>query len=417
MIILKKINITKKFGKLRIKIPQKVSFGSHKKVAWVCDCGKEIYAIVYNVTRGYSKSCGHCNEISKAESEHRKFGHLKVKIPQNLSSSNKKILWICDCGREKLINIHSVISGITVRCGYCNEISAEEIKNRKFGKLRIKEPQDILPGSDKKVAWTCDCGGETLATPANVIANKNSPVRSCGKCNLITAEEIKDKKFGKLHIKEPQNLLPKSEKKVTWICDCGNEKLIRIHNVISGHTKSCGMCKDKVYDWYLNNKHILNTIFKSNICEFPKDLIIPLEEIKNTVIPFKAICPLCGDIYYPRVSDIKRGLSLTCGCSTNRVSFGQRQVADFIEHIGFKTELEYSVKKFKYDIFVPSKNLLIEYDGTRWHSMPNSVRRDKFKERQAVENGYEFLRVKEKDWVSNNEETKLYLRNSLMCDH
>lgn len=51
-----------------------------------------------------------------------------------------------------------------------------------------------------------------------------------------------------------------------------------------------------------------------------------------------------------------------------KVSAGQRQVFDFVKGFCSDTVLEYPLDKYLVDIFVPSKNLAIEFNGWYWHS-------------------------------------------------
>jgi len=396
---------SRKFGKLRIKILQNIKPGSAKKVWWICDCGREKLIQIRCVLSGESTSCGLCNQISAMEMAIKKFGKLRIKIPQDiLPGSNKKIEWICDCGREKLINTRSIISGRSTSCGSCNQITAKEITSRKFGKLQIKESKDIFPGSAKKVWWVCDCGQEKLIKINHVISGKTT---SCGSCNQVTAEEIASRKFGKLRIKIPQNITIGSNKKIWWICDCGQEKFVQINCVISGHTTSCGNCGELVKDWYIRNREQIRSL-KCPID--PKNFIpggmIPLETIKNVSNPFKAICLACKGIYYPRLFNIKRGISLTCGCCEFRISMPVIQINEYIRSLGFEIQNEYKVNKLAYDIFVPSKNLLIEFQGSKWHSMRGMKERDIRKKQNAIQNGYKFIEILEYDWKTKRDEIK-----------
>lgn len=236
----------------------------------------------------------------------RKFKKLRMKNPRAVfPNSHKREIWICDCGREKIAQISYVVSGQTTSCGRCNEISEEEMASRKFGKLRMKFPKSILPGSKKKEMFVCDCGRETEIELRSVISENTS---SCGRCNEISEEEMKTRKFGKLQMKFPKDTLPGSGKKEIWICDCGKEKLIQICYVVSGHTISCGRCSDSVYDWYINNIEKIKSL-KCPIKpeDFPSGGPIPLEVIKRVDRPFKCQCVLCGRTHNPRLSDIKGG--------------------------------------------------------------------------------------------------------------
>ena len=168
-----------------------------------------------------------------------KFGKLKIKVPCDMKpGSHRKVEWICDCGKETITKIFLVTDGTTTSCGRCNEISAEEMTTRKFGELKMKYPKNIKPGSNEKVEWICDCGKEKFITLCDVISGHSI---SCGKCNMTFIDN--KHKFGKLRIKESQLVLPKSHQKVEWICDCEKISLKSLYNVTSGHTKSCGRCK------------------------------------------------------------------------------------------------------------------------------------------------------------------------------
>jgi len=62
-----------------------------------------------------------------------------------------------------------------------------------------------------------------------------------------------------------------------------------------------------------------------------------------------------------------------------------------------------------------AKNLLIEYDGSRFHDgSEESLKREARKEKNALDLGYKFLRIKETDWEkSNRDNTKKQLTNLL----
>jgi hypothetical protein len=342
-----------------------------------------------------------------------KFGKLRIKNPQNITyGSNKKIEWICDCGRKDSKIIKLVLSGQTKSCGKCNLISAAEISKKKFGKLRIKIPQDLTLGSNKIVEWICDCGLSTFTSICNVT---NHHTKSCGRCNLICAADIATRKFGHLKISNSQDIMPGSEKKTEWTCDCGQEKLIKICEVLSGNTKSCGECFKVSKNWYVQNKEQIRSL-KCPIKpeNFVSNGIIPLETIKNTTTKFKAICPACKNIYYPRLADIKTNKSLTCGCCTYRISIPVIQISEYIKSLGFEIINEFKVNKLFYDICVPYRNLLIEFQGTRWHSFKGSIERDKKKARNASHIWYQFMEILESDWKYKRSEIMIHLKNKLI---
>src|SRR5271157_5935878 len=140
-----------------------------------------------------------------------KFGKLLMKLPIEVSpGSGKKIEWVCDCGRTTLAQMCKVTSGYTKTCGKCSIISALELKEKKFGKLRMKDPVDTKPGSHQKVQWICDCGQTTWVAPNNVTSGHT---KSCGECSILSAEYMVVTRYGKLRMKDPTDIKPSSMKK------------------------------------------------------------------------------------------------------------------------------------------------------------------------------------------------------------
>lgn len=403
---------TWKRGKLRIKYPKDILPGSNKKEIFLCDCGKEAVLPISDVISGHTTSCGRCNLMTAEEMKTWKRAKLRMKYPKDiLAGSSKKETWICDCGKDAMFPIGDVISGHTISCGKCNLVTAKKLSKMKFGKLVVTNPIDITSGSANKIECTCKCKRKVLMRIYKLFARE---VTSCGKCNLVTAEELSEMKFGKLTVKEPQDVTSKSSKKIECLCDCGNSALVTVVNLFTHNTTSCGRCYEAVKNWYFDNKILIQSL-KCPVkpTNFTEGGVIPLETIFNIRDPFKAVCPLCKQIYYPTLGRIKCGTSLTCGCSTHKISLACLEISKFIESLGLKTELEYDVNKFKYDIFVSSHNLLIEYNGLKWHSYPESKQRDLNKYNNAVLNGNDYLMIFEDEWEHNRLKIELLLKNKL----
>jgi hypothetical protein len=341
-----------KFHNLRMESPVEIAPHSNKKLTWICDCGNKCNRIVQDVISGRSKSCGECTSISIDEVSNKKFGHLRIKYPEIIKrGSHRKILWVCDCGEEKFIDICSVIKGLSKSCGHCNEISIDKIKTMKFGRLKLKTPNIIRPGSGKKETWTCDCGNETIAIVAHVL---------------------------------------------------------------SGHTKSCGKCLLSMKINYDISKHDIRSLRTPILPEqLPKWCPIALESICNVNIPFKARCRLCNREYYPRWYSIRLGNSLTCGCTTSRISSGQQEIFQFIRSLGVDAKLEHSIRRLKYDIFIPGHNLTIEYTGLKWHSYRNSRYRDVTKYLNAINHNMRHIMIYEDEWTDKRFVIENLLRSIL----
>lgn len=347
----------------------------------------------------------------------RKFNSLRMKDPVEVAPcSNKKFSWVCDCGNETVAKMQDVSKGKTKSCGRCGlygrttPISAADMSVRKFGSLRMKSPSEIVPGSHRKVVWLCDCGREKAIDINPVILGKS---KSCGHCDDISAAEMSVKKFGHLKLKTPADTPPGSGKKALWICDCGVETTAMIAHVISGHTSSCGSCllsyqtKQKLDKSF----RLLQTPLDPN--QVPAWAPIALERIEKHDSPFRAQCRLCGRQYKPRWGDIRQGKSLSCGCATSRVSSGQQQICDFIISLGVDAVVEHPIGRLKYDIFVPSHSLAIEYAGLQWHSFPDSKERDLTKRRNALQHEFRHMMIFEDEWLFRRPAIENMLRNRL----
>ena len=55
-------------------------------------------------------------------------------LPEN-DHSRTKVLFVCDCGNEKLISWKNYKTNHTKSCGSCKRLKLENIINKKFGKL------------------------------------------------------------------------------------------------------------------------------------------------------------------------------------------------------------------------------------------------------------------------------------------
>lgn len=397
-----------KYGKLRMRVPHEFHKNSHTKVTWICDCGKETSLSINDVTTGNTSSCGKCNMMSALHFKETKYGKLRMRDPISIHAGSKqKVWWICDCGKEFLSSISNITRGLTKSCGKCNLLTAKFLKNKKFGKLSIKDQIDVSPGSEKITTWTCDCGNETKAKICYVI---NGDTKSCGKCNII-----KQTKFGRLQLKNSIKIHANSHQKPIWICDCGTEIKASVYNVTQGRTSTCGKCFERAMDWYANFK---NEILKLKVPILPEKIPLGFLVAKSVVLktgqPFEAICGACKSIYRPAWDNIRLGKSLTCGCCTYRVSKGQREIADFIKSLEFEVELEYKVENLTYDIYVPSHRLLIEYNGLRWHSMTGGQKRDLTKYQHAINNKYELISIFEDEWLLHKHKVENLLQNKLV---
>lgn len=160
----------------------------------------------------------------------------RLTVIERVENKGKKVMWKCkcSCGKETIINGHSIRTGQILSCGCLrNEKVAKAIVvdliNQRFGKLTVIEKTDKR-GSDGSIIWKCrcDCGNECEVN-GNYL--KNGDTKSCG-C-------IKSK--GELKILQ----------------------LLKDNNIIFNQQKTFENCRFPetnrlaFFDFYIDNKYII----------------------------------------------------------------------------------------------------------------------------------------------------------------
>lgn len=123
-------------------------------------------------------------------------------------------------------------------------------------------------------------------------------------------------------------------------------------------------------------------------------------------------------------SDITRYLHHIGTYPFKRKSKAHSEIENIIQSLEIEFKSEYKISKYSYDIYVESKNLVIEYNGTYWHLDPavypvdyydksknryaiDQWNRDDIKRNTAVLNGYAFITIWQREWDSLNETQKI----------
>jgi hypothetical protein len=242
--------------------PENVSFGSHKKVNWLCKNDHKWEAPVFKRSNG--EMCPFCcgrrvsdkNRLTTNFPEICKEWDYNKNVcvsPENFSyGSEMKVWWVCE-------NNHSYKSKISSRvkqkhsCPYCyNRIvckdncllhaNPELVKEWDFNKNKNIHPKDFIANSNVSVWWVCKFGH---SWKQKIISrNKGYGCPYCygkkvstDKClatrNPKLANEWHKNKNGKL---KPSDVLCGSNKKVWWKCGNGHEwqaivscRSIRLH--------------------------------------------------------------------------------------------------------------------------------------------------------------------------------------------
>lgn len=201
------------------------------------------------------------------------------------------------------------------------------------------------------------------------------------------------KKYNRLFVlgRAPSDIIGCRPVSKWWcICDCKDHNIvaIRINNLTSNNSKSCGC---------LNIEAATNRIIEIGHqcaadltnCRFGKLLAIkPTSKRKNGSVVWQCQCD-CGNAYFATSTELSRGGCSSCGCLTE--SKGSLKIKQLLTtaNIPYVTEKTFTDCRFtdtnataRFDFWV-NNSFLIEYDGEQhFKESNNNFFKGSFKKRQ-----------------------------------
>ncbi len=116
-------------------------------------------------------------------------------------------------------------------------LKADEV----FGKLTVVDGKEIRKGNNIFVEARCECGNQKLFPRYELIVGK---YKSCGKCMSFQAS-IGDRYGTRVLVSPPFSVTRRDGKAALHVivkCDCGKEKELDFHALISGKQSGCLRC-------------------------------------------------------------------------------------------------------------------------------------------------------------------------------
>ena len=262
--------------------PHDVTYGSKKKVYWICPKCKESYScIISNRTCKERKGCPYCCH------------NPKVNAKNNLAVINP---------------------GLAKEWNYS---------------LNDTSPSEILPHSNKKYIWICpDCRESYPATVNNRSYGYACPYCSGQKVCNFNCLETKNPNIAKewhptKNKKTPKKVTAGANQYAWWICNKGHEWRSKIHN---------------------------RTVLKRG-------------------------CPECA--------------------KGTHTSVPEQLIYHYVKQLFPTTISGYRLYNTEIDIFIPSLNIGIEYDGENFHKTKAKYKKDIKKNELLQKNGITLIRIRE----------------------
>ncbi len=259
------------------------------------------------------------------------------------------------------------------------------------------EPRALTLNSHQIAWWRCCNGHEWKARIADKNRGNGCPYCSGryaikGKSDLQTvnpslAKEWSYEKNGDLR---PEHFTPNSNKKVWWKCSEDHEWRASINS--RNYGCGCPYCSGRVA---IKGKSDLQTVNPIIAKEWHYEKNGDLRPEHFTPNSNKKVWWKCskGHEWQSVIKNRSKGRGCPiCGAERN-TSYPEYAVIFYLEKYGLETIHTYKENGYELDIFIPSKRVAVEYDGSYWHEC--KTEHDLNKNFWCKKNGIKLYRIRE----------------------
>jgi predicted RNA-binding Zn-ribbon protein involved in translation (DUF1610 family) len=139
-------------------------------------------------------------------------------------------------------------------------------------------------------------------------------------------------------------------------------------------------------------------------------------DYQNNKIKTKIICPVHGEFEQTPVNHLRGNGCPKCGAEIV-ISKAHQEIIDLIEEDKIINDRE-TIKPNELDIYIPSKNIAIEFNGLYWHSYDElESKKEKFKHHNkssiCYDKGIQLIQIFEDEWLFKKEIVKSILNAKL----
>ena len=413
--------------------PLNTSAGSGKKVHWIGTCGHKWQATI--ASRNNGSGCPMCAKERIADNVHNaalsKNGNLLDRNPllanewaQDLNGnlypedfttgSHKVVWWRGRCGHVWQTSIKNRSKGSS--CPYCSSnkvelgfndlvtinpvLASEWHPSRNTG----FSPRNVTPGSSRIVWWKGKCGHEWL---------ESVKARNNGKCCPVCLGEQVDQSQSLAfvypdiarewdYIKngdvKPDDIAYGSHVKVWWLCENGHEWQASA-NYRTSKGRGCPYCcrNPKVLQGY-NDLESLRPDVAEQWCSELNENLKPRDVTIHSNKKVWWVCPK-GHLWKCAVNHRTNGSECPVCQRGYSTSFPEQAILYYIKKAypdaqnGF-TGI-FTNHRMELDIYIPSLNLGIEYDGYAYHHTKTQLGRELKKYEICKKEHIKLIRIRE----------------------
>ena len=211
----------------------------HDQYRCRCVCGTERAVDFPSLRKGLSKSCGcgmRCFDLTG-----QTFGRWTVLETAGRNKLGQdQYLCRCECGTERVVAGPRLRNGTSKSCG-CGK-RRFDLTGQTFGRWTvIKDAGQDKRGHDQYLC-RCACGIERVVKGP---ALRRGTSASCGckrgkSTKRVTDDAVIGQKFGSWEVLKMAENTKKGSRLFLCRCQCGTERLVTLHNLTTGKSKSCG---------------------------------------------------------------------------------------------------------------------------------------------------------------------------------
>lgn len=404
-------------------VPSDVIAGSSKKVWWQCNKHKNHQWKATIGARNNGGGCIYCsnqkvlsgyNDLATTNPELAKEWHPTLNegltMKEVFAGSSMKVWWQCSKGhgwKAPICNRNGG-SGCPYCSGRCAIIGVNDLetinptlaKEWHSTKNHNLTPNDVLPSSNKKVWWICTKGHEWQSIIGNRTKERGCPYCSnrkvlSGYNDLATTNPELAKEW---HPLKNGNLTSNSvtagfNRKVWWQCNKQKEHewmaIVGSRNSGSG----CPYCSNNKVSVGYNDLATTNPELAKEWHPSKNGELTPFDVTAGSN---KKAWWQCRKGHEWEASISNRNKKRGCNkCNAGKqTSFPEQAVYFYLKQV-VAAESRASVFGVEVDVFIPSWNIGIEYDGLRFHNSDKSAAREAKKNKIMSENGINLIRIKE----------------------
>ena len=421
--------------------PKEIKAGSGIKVWWKCSLGHSWSASPNHRTKG--RGCPICankvvllgyNDLTTlkpniaSEWDYEKNGE---KTPANYTvRSGERVWWKCKRNHSWEAVIASRTGNKYVGCPYCSGLlpiegetdllttNPELISEWNYEKNTLLTPNMVKAGSSDKVWWICDKGHEWQAVISSRTVNESGcPFCSGryaiqGENDLMSVDSplLKEWNYDRNGRLTPSDFKEHSARKIWWKCKKGHEWCSSISDRSRGD--GCPYCSGKrVLVGFNDLAHINPYIAKEWNYEKNGNKIPQKYTCKSGIKVWRK-CEK-GHEWKTSISNRSRGDGCPKCNSGIRTSFPEQAIYFYVKKIypdAVNRCTDVLPNGMEIDIFIPSINVGIEYDGSVWHESDKALEKEVKKYIECKRNDIFLIRVKEKGGNARENSCDVMLR-------